>query len=357
KFLRNENYRIAAVSILIIILILVVTPIDLPFDLPSISLPEKQPSMKITTINSESCDECFNISSIIQELENDGTIKITSMENIDLNSEKAQNLIQEFNLDRLPVLIMETKNFELTNSQIFSEDIFTVKENFIVFERSVPYLDIGTGKVNGLVDFVEIQDPSCEECLGYSQIRELFVNLEVVEESYEFLDTNSERGKKLLDLNNINFAPSLLISKNIEEYWWVFDGLIDGLEEKENYYLVTRKVYPLKDLDSGEIKGLTEFTYLVDETCEDCYDPKDLKDSFQNLGVFIQSERDVDISSDEGKELIKLYNIKRIPTIIVSEELQDYEDLRDLLGSSGTTENGIFVFRDVERLNVKYKEI
>ena len=101
-----------------------------------------------------------------------------------------------------------------------------------------------------------------------------------------------------------------------------------------------------------------DITYLTDNTCKDCFNVIELKGSFQSLGVFIDNEKYVDISSPEGKSFLIKYNITQVPTIILSKDINDYETIKKVLEQAGTfEEDNKFVFRKLESLNVKYNEL
>lgn len=57
--------------------------------------------------------------------------------------------------------------------------------------------------------------------------------------------------------------------------------------------------------------------------------------------------RSVDYSSNEGKMLVSNYNIQRVPTLIVSGELDKNSGLSGFWNQTGTREDGVFVLRYV----------
>ena len=76
------------------------------------------------------------------------------------------------------------------------------------------------------------------------------------------------------------------------------------------------------------------------------------------MGVYINNEKYVDVSSSEGKTLLSKYDITAIPTIILSKEISDYETIKKTLEQFGTFEqDGKFVFRKLDVLKVKYQDL
>ena len=90
---------------------------------------------------------------------------------------------------------------------------------------------------------------------------------------------------------------------------------------------------------------------LVDDQCSDCYDVSIHKSALERFGVYLSEEETVDYLSGAGKNLVSKYNIKKIPTIILSKNANVYESLNQAWEQVGTIEtDGTYVFRDVESM-------
>ena len=71
----------------------------------------------------------------------------------------------------------------------------------------------------------------------------------------------------------------------------------------------------------------------------------------------MNSEKTVDIASDEGKALIKKYSIKSVPTIILSKDADAYPALKQIWQQVGSVEeDGNYVFREVTQMG-SYKDL
>lgn len=312
-------------------------------------------SVEIIEITGD-CNECFEIISLTDSLINaNENLNIKSRIELDYNTEEAKELIDKYKISKVPALIIKSK--KLDKIKEIDNKIFLIKDNYAVFDKAVPYIDLSSNQIKGLVNLKEVHT-NCEDCMPLSQIQQQFEKWGVKINNYEVVPDSSEKGQNLIKNNNLTFLPSLLISKNIEEYWWVFEQIKNSFIEKQDYYLFKTPLSPYKDITTREIKGLVDITYLKNKSCGDCFNVTDLKDSFQSLGVFINNEKAIDISSIEGKNLLKKYNITAIPTVILSKEIQDYESVKNILEQAGTFEkDDNFIFRRLDRLNVEYQEI
>ena len=70
------------------------------------------------------------------------------------------------------------------------------------------------------------------------------------------------------------------------------------------------------------------------------------------------SVNDSPLSGQEGKNLVGKYNIKKVPTVLLSPEASAYEALSQVWERVGTVESdGVFVFREMEAINQTYKDL
>ena len=349
KFFNNEQNLIYIIIALIAILVIILL---FPDSVKIFSSGEKVYSLDIIKI--ESNDDLFDLNSVVLSVEQNTNIKIRSEKEISYNSdEEAKKLIEKYKIQKIPALIV------LGNVEKIGLDasLFRIEEKTGIFDKAVPYLDLKTNEIKGIVDLIELYDSNCKECGSYAKIQQAFDNSGIKTKKYELVSYQSERGKKLAEENSLSVVPSLLISKNLNEYWWVFSSINPLLNEKNEYFIFSSPVYPYKEIKTGKITGKVIFTYLVNNSCFDCYNVSMLKEAFVNLGVYVASEKSIDIASDEGKELIKSYNIAAIPTAILSDEISDYENIKQTLEQVGTYENKKYVFRNLDVLNAKYQKL
>jgi thiol-disulfide isomerase/thioredoxin len=314
----------------------------------------EQYSVEVIEITGD-CEDCFDTSALIDALLKENNIKIKSMETLNYDSKEAEEIINKYNIKTIPALVVLSRNIEKIG---IDDQVFSIEDDYALFDKSVPYIDLETNEVKGLVQLKEIQSDNCMECISLSQLETQFESLGVKIKDYEIIGSASDRGKELIEKNNLEFTSSLLISKDIEEYWWIFDQIKDSLIEKEDNYVFKTPIAPYVDLADGKIKGKVDIILIKNKSCEDCFDVDELKGSFLGLGIYFDNEKSVDISSSEGQNLLTKYNITAIPTIILSKEIQDYDSIKKMLEQIGTFEDDDkFVFRRLDSLNVKYQEI
>ncbi len=86
---------------------------------------------------------------------------------------------------------------------------------------------------------------------------------------------------------------------------------------------------------------------LRESSCQDCSDLTPLIDAVKKANVKINSEKIIGASDPEGKELISKYNIEKVPTLIISGELEKETSLETMWQQLGEIKNNSFILKEV----------
>lgn len=88
------------------------------------------------------------------------------------------------------------------------------------------------------------------------------------------------------------------------------------------------KIASKKVLEAKEAAKPLEIavTTLQDSSCTDCFDLTNTVSALKALNVKVLEEKVLEVSSVEGKELIQKYNLEKIPTVIVTGQIEKFED-------------------------------
>lgn len=174
------------------------------------------------------------------------------------------------------------------------------------------------------------------------------------------LSGSSEEGKKLISDFGLKTLPALVFMTNDEIKSNISKALEKDSRKIENNVIVWEKSFaPYFDINLNQILGMVNVVYLTDKRCKDCYNAVQVhRPILQNMGIAIAKDEQVDVLDERGKELVKKYNIQNIPMIILSAEAAAYEGLAQLWTQVGTIEDdGNYLFRKIDVLNVKYKDL
>ncbi len=101
---------------------------------------------------------------------------------------------------------------------------------------------------------------------------------------------------------------------------------------------------------NGKVKAARpaklEVTILKDQNCQECFDPTPFIEAIKKENIKITQEKNIDIASNEGQELIKKYSIAKAPTVIITGEIEKNEALKNIWPKLGEVKDGVFILRN-----------
>ena len=168
-------------------------------------------------------------------------------------------------------------------------------------------------------------------------------------------------GQEWIEQYDLKKAPSLILSKDAELYLAVLEAWENdfiGYRGEDGSFIFTGAV-PFVDLNSALLQGMVAVSYIVDNSCTDCFNPVDLrKPLLQDFGIAIADELIFDVSQTEAQELIEKYGITKIPTFILSKDAIYYYLFNQNWNNFGSIESdGSYVLRNLEQFGVKFKNL
>lgn len=206
---------------------------------------------------------------------------------------------------------------------------------------------------------VILSDSSCADCVTMQPILQAMREEQVNIVSEKTVDWQSEEGKELVSRLAIKKVPTVVVSGEIEKNA-VLKDLFPRIGKIEGDTFVLEEVGgPYVETDTGQVRGRVKLTMLVDPTCENCYDVT-INQSIlsRNFGFTSSDDAVVDISTDEGKDLIQKYNITLVPTIVLSGDMDIYSFLKQVWEKVGTIEDdGAYVMREQVKTMGVYKDL
>ena len=141
---------------------------------------------------------------------------------------------------------------------------------------------------------------------------------------------------------------------NIQQSWSQV-----GTVEADGSHVMRNINPPYYSVDDKRVVGYITMTVLSDNSCSKCYDPNKFhKPILQRMGVLFDKENKVDISTDEGKALISKYSIEKVPTILLTGDVDVYPVLISAWQGVGDADkDGTYVFRRVDVAVQPYKDL
>lgn len=318
-------------------------------------------NLKLTKINAPGCSDCFNVDEAIGTVKKQN-VSIGEEKTLVYDSSEAQSLIKQYGITKIPSYIL-TGEVTKKALEAFVRDNGEIKNDAFVFTKVTPvYLDPETKKELGRVTASYLVDPSCPQCLNPKAAAESFKKSGVQIVAERELAWDSPEGRQLISQYKITKIPTFIFSSDVDVYDSVrssWQGI--GTIEQDKTYVARSLYLPYRDLERGQILGLVDVVYITDSTCSNCYDPLKIQKPIltQGYGVGLRSERTVDVNSAQGRNLVSQYKITKIPTILLSPDVDQYTNLKKVWSSVGTVEeNGWYVFREMAELeSVTYKDL
>ncbi len=305
----------------------------------------KPASLQLMAINDNSCSDCFSTKSIIAGIKGDN-VNITQEKNLNYSSEEAKTLIESYGITKVPAVII-TGEISKVTLQGFEKQ----NDGLVLQQISPPYRDLNTQSIIGRISLTILNVSSCPKCpdmtIVVSQMKQAGISIF----SEKNVDIKTAEGSELVKKYNITKAPTILLSNDAGQYSVISTAWQTiGTVENDGTFVMRETSPPYYDVASKEIRGLASVILLNDSTCKECYNVTDHL-SILKLGFGIDPEttKTADISSSEGKTLIKKYNITAVPTIIIY-NVDAYESLKPSWAVVGSIEkDGAYIFRNFDQ--------
>ena len=309
--------------------------------------------ISMVIIKNSNCKECYDINKVVSAVK-ENNVNVTSERTLEFSDQEAKNLIMQNNIKKLPTIIITGEINKTGNMGL------ALKDNVLLFEQLTPiYYDLALNNEIGKVTLINIKDSSCKNCTDLSSLPTQLIRAGVIITDEKTLDI--AQAQEYITKYNITKIPTVIFSSDLNAYLgnqilasWSKIGSI----EYDGSYILRAVPPPYKDLDTNSIKGLVDLIYLTDNLCTQCYNVTLHKLILARFGLFLNSEKSIDIGSTEGNNLVSKYKINKVPTIVLSKEAKDYESFIELWNQVGTIESdNVFIFRTFEVLNVPYKDL
>ena len=308
-------------------------------------------NLNLYVLKDKTCTDCVDLSTLVGAVKN-ARVNIVLEKEVNLGTDEAKHLIVTYGLQRAPAVVL-TGEIDKTAFNLFEK-----RADGLVYEPSIPpFVDVASGQVQGLVKATVINDTSCTQCFNIMQYIPLFKNAGFHISDIQTLDAKSEEGQNLIRTYKLGRLPAILLSKDMGIYpniTRVWNNL--GTIEPDGTFVLRQANPPYLDLDTNKVRGLIGVTYLVDNSCKECYSVLLHKQILTNFGIMFGEETTYDINSDKGKEWQSRFNITKVPMVILDEEGSVYPSLVRVWNQVGTIEQGHFIFRRVESVGT-YKDL
>lgn len=343
-------------GIILIVNIIVTYNLSNQLKKSEVTLQEKSNPAKIqlNVIKNSKCSDCFDILTITNHLKN-SKVNVTKENVLEFDSPEGKELIDKYKIEKIPTFVV-TGEIDKVNIAGLEK-----KGDALLFTKlEPPYMNVTSGKVEGMVTLYLLKDMNCVECNNLTSLVTQIKLAGIKIDSDKNIDINTDGGNELVRRYNIGFVPTIILSKEAGVYQIIQQAWSRvGSKETDGSY-VLRVVYPpFLNLTTNKLRGLVNIVYLSDKNCLGCYDVNLHKEILTNPQTFnfkIDKEETIYIDDARGKELISKYNITQVPTIILSNEISAYPSTQALKQFFTAEKDGNYVFRRAQSVGT-YKDL
>ncbi|MBD3303883.1 hypothetical protein GF343_01965 [Candidatus Woesearchaeota archaeon] len=326
--------------------------------LDNFTVPVGAPEVELYVIENSDCRECINASQVIEIIKGAPTLDVTSDKIIEYDSDEGKDLIEEYELKRLPAFVLK-----ITSEEKLEEAVppFEKRNGDMVYDMTPPpYYDVKEGEIKGVISVIKLVNPGCEDCFDLDALMKNLKMFGLAISEEKTVEYDSEEGEDLVEKYEITKVPTLIFSSDAAEYDQISGAWADIGSTEDDGRMVLRTVNPpYYDLETSSVKGVVSITHLTDESCDKCFDTSMIKDMFENqLMMQYGIEKTVDVSSEEGKDILEKYGITKVPTVVLSSDAGEYPGVANVWDQIGVVMDGEHVITKLETIpGVVYKNL
>ncbi len=327
------------------------------------AFPEKvavveKPKIELAIITANSCTNCFDITTLSSKLSSLG-VEVTDEITLDYQNKSAQAFLSKYKVSHVPALIIKgdvEKSEQLTAlvTQLGTKQ----EENYIIPSPMPPYIDLASGKLRGEVTIIILKKEDCTQCSDVQSLVEL-LKQQLLVTDVKTIDMNSAEGKILATKYNITVVPTLIFNSEAALYPAISSAWKNiGSVEKDGSLVMRSVNPPFYSLPEGKVKGLVTLTTIEDKSCTECYNASINKLILRQMGIQLSKEKTLELLMPEAQGLVAKYKITKVPTIVLTGDMDSYPTLARAWKDVGSVESdGAYVLRKVELFEQPYKDL
>ncbi len=227
--------------------------------------------VEFVSLIASNCTQCFNVSLLVSQLAGKPPVglgvAVSSERVVDYSSDEGKKLVAAYNISTVPSLIASSDLNEYPQVAALWPRVGSVEPDGSLVLRATtpPFVNLTTGKIEGLVELVYLKDSTCSACYDVKLHKQVLERMGVFVFNETEVEVNSTRGKNLTKAYNVTLVPTVLLSPEASVYGalkqvWEQVGSIesDGWFVFRNMNALQNAVY--KNLETGEVIGLPTAT-------------------------------------------------------------------------------------------------
>jgi len=204
-----------------------------------------------------------------------------------------------------------------------------------------------------VLDVTEIYVQGCSNCYDANDAIE-DIKKQNTNVSQSRIEMSSVEGISLINKYGITKLPALVVtgeinkSAGLSSHWSQVGTVKDDA-------VVVEALLPYYSTSKNRVVGLVNVTRILDTSCAQCSSIAVIVNSFEQAGVAIANDVNLEYNSPQGAKLISDMGITRVPAIVVSGDILEYPSMAAIWQRLNVTEkNGLYA---LHVLQAPYKDL
>ncbi|MBI4153811.1 hypothetical protein HY501_00590 [Candidatus Woesearchaeota archaeon] len=175
--------------------------------------------VKSIILKEESCEKCTDLDLVVANFKR-SQMAITEENTVLANSDEGKALVEKHKVTRLPALLLSEDVLEYTAfaQGIAQLQLEKVDGFYALDELSMPYVDVATGKVTGLVELTLLTDSSCVACYDVNIHKQVLARFGIALGEEKTLDASSAEGKAIISKYKVTKVPTVVLTGDPDAY-------------------------------------------------------------------------------------------------------------------------------------------
>jgi hypothetical protein len=214
------------------------------------------------TVILSGCDECWKVDDFLANMKKDN-VMIERTLFLEPNSSEALQLIEKYNITKLPTVIFSPKLADYAHV-VPRWMVIGSKEqdgSFVLRTPNTPYVEMPSGRVRGVIEMIELVDATCMGCHDTSlQKTAMERQFGATFGKVTRYDVSSPEGRQLVTKYNITAVPTVLLSPEAEVNGMLTSVWIQLGTFESDGWMVFRNIQTIsgatwKDLTTNQIRS------------------------------------------------------------------------------------------------------
>ncbi len=187
------------------------------------------------------------------------------------------------------------------------------------------------------IKLTKITTPKCNDCFNLEPAVAVFKKQNVSVGEERTLMSDSSEAESLIKQLGIKRLPTYIVTGEVGKN--NLESFVKSNGEVKDKSFVFTKVTPIfVDAATKKEIGKVTATILTDPTCSQCFDPKLTVEAFKKAGVKITDQKELTWNSTGGQKMINQYKITKVPTFLLSSDIEYYDNIKSIWNRIGTVE-------------------